>query len=512
MITIDPSLKKRIDRAFMHLEQYGVHKGECIVVGSTIAAIISERIPGDIDLAVSPDVYKKLISIPALKEKVIPESGTLDLDQDFQVLLNRYADIRISDRRLFQDSNLQMNVSGYQFAIFEVEMAKKISRNYDKDLTDIDHFIAFAKKVDTWHWHYLDLAKPFSHKELIRRGLKRFFQNPIVAIRKVQDVLVHKLSDGLNGQLKISALTMPMIDVGVLIQLQSKNGVLNRYDVIVRKLLADAVLRDGISEVSKLEESPELQLYDTMQKNRTGRVSKTRYLRLLQDLSNHGHDLGRYPIYLNKHGHIYDGSHRVACAISMNNYNIPVKRNRFLSVEPQYARDWFINKISKNQLDILDNEEKNIQLHTGAAFKLMLWPPATSFSDEVSKIINDQHKIIHVNSNIDIRNFDKFVDDIYCRDGIAQWKIERKKRYFQNHETKVTVFSIIVEHPQYFRNSSTGSYLSNEMIVLKKVIRDKFKNQVPDYFGDVICHSSDNPQMSREMHHIIEDYKIKNEN
>ena len=284
MITLDANLKKRIDQAFAYLEQYDVHKDECIVVGSSIAAIISKRIPGDIDLAVSPAVYKKLISIPTLKDKIIPESGTIDLDPDFQILLNRYADIRIPDSMLFQNSHLRMNICGYEFAIFEIEMAKKISRNYDKDLTDIDHFLNFSKNVDTWRWNYLNFAKPFSRKELIHRGLKRFFKSPIVAIRKVQDVLVHKLSDGLNKPLKISALTMPMIDVGVLIQLQSQNGVLNRYDIIVRKLLADVVLYNGVFDAQKLERSPELQLYDAMQKKRIGRVSKTRYLRLLQDL------------------------------------------------------------------------------------------------------------------------------------------------------------------------------------------------------------------------------------
>ena len=178
----------------------------------------------------------------------------------------------------------------------------------------------------------------------------------------------------------------------------------------------------------------------------------------------------------------------------MKNYNVPVRFNKFLSIEPQYSREWFIDKIGSDEITRLDVEEKNIQLTTGAAFKVMLWPPAIKFSDRVAKILSEQHRIVNLDKDIMIDNFDNFVDEIYLRDGIAKWKIERKKHYFEKHEPKVTIFSITVNEPDYVKNSSTGSYLSRTMAKLKKEIRDELRKEIPNYFSDIVCHSSDNPQ------------------
>ena len=295
----------------MHsFRKYDVSKDDCIIVGSTIVSLISGR-AWSIDIAIRPDKYKKLLKFSTLQEKLIKDSGTIDLDPDFQILLNRYSDIRVLDEKLFEDINLTMQIDGIKFAIFEIEMAKKISRNYDKDLTDVDLFLNWAKTSDKWNWSYLELAKPFSRQELIRRGINRLLKNPIVALRKVQDALVHKLASGVNRQLKVDKIPMQLMDVGVLIQLQSKNGILVRYDIIVRKLLADAVLSTRELKGSNPDPSSELKLYETMQIERIGRISTTRFMRLLDNMKNHGYDLGRYPIYLNRHGNIYDGSHRL---------------------------------------------------------------------------------------------------------------------------------------------------------------------------------------------------------
>ena len=88
MMGLEANLQRRIDRAFKTLENLGVPKSDCIVVGSSVVAMISDRIPGDVDIAVRPTTYQTLLKNFNVKSKLIVSSGTIDLDDDFQILQN----------------------------------------------------------------------------------------------------------------------------------------------------------------------------------------------------------------------------------------------------------------------------------------------------------------------------------------------------------------------------------------------------------------------------------------
>jgi hypothetical protein len=51
--------------------------------------------------------------------------------------------------------------------------------------------------------------------------------------------------------------------------------------------------------------------------------------------------------------------------------------------------------------------------------------------------------------------------------------------------------------------------LSDTAAKIKADVRNKFKNRFDDYFGDIVCHCGDNPQMNREMLELFESYGVE---
>ena len=126
MYKLSAENSKRINQAVSLLNKIGVKNDDLIIVGSSVVALISNRKPGDIDIALRPSVYKEVLCDPHLKNEVIPESGTINLNTDAQILRNRYAEVRVTDKELFENSSMTVSVDKYKFARPEIEFAKNI--------------------------------------------------------------------------------------------------------------------------------------------------------------------------------------------------------------------------------------------------------------------------------------------------------------------------------------------------------------------------------------------------
>lgn len=507
---IDEELKNRLAIAASFMSRLGLSKGDYIFVGSTVLGALGLRSPGDIDIALHSAAYKRVLLDKDVKKGVIKLSGTINLSSDCQVLRDRYNDIRLTDDEIFADSELSFDALGYRFARPELEMAKKVSRNYDKDMIDVDLLIDFAVANNSykWNWDYLAYARPRSRKELIKKGLSKCFRHPLHVYRRAKLLLVARFSRGLRVRRSLRDLPTQSLDIGVLVQKQMKMGFFERYDVLMRKRVVDK-----LSNQSKILESldadlPVLKDYDKMQKARVSRNTRFRFLRLIDGISRDGYDPARFPVELNKSGEIFDGSHRTACALSFNVKFMPVKINKFLSVKPQYGRNWFENKFEDHVLNELDAMEKDVLLGTGAAFSLILWPPALAMLDEVVEFLQTRVRLLEIDSNVELTDLDKFVRELYRRDGIADWKVARKIEFFQSYKASLAVVSFSVGTEDYKYNGSTGTYLSASVAALKGSIRSMLCHRVPDYFSDVVCHSGDNPQMNREIRELIEVYRV----
>ena len=130
--------------------------------------------------------------------------------------------------------------------------------------------------------------------------------------------------------------------------------------------------------------------YEKMQFLRIGQGGLHRYLNLLKNIADNGYDQARYPIHLNRKGHIYDGSHRIACALAFKQYNIPVKFNKILNVKPFYNKKWFADRFSENEVSDLENGELELLINSGAAFNILIWPPAMNNFHEIESYLEQK--------------------------------------------------------------------------------------------------------------------------
>lgn len=507
----DEELKNRLAMAASYMSRVGLSKRDYIFVGSTVLGALGLRSPGDIDIALHSAAYTRILRDKTIKKEIIKSSGTINLSSDCQVLRDRYNDIRHNDDKIFADPELSFDVLGYRFARPELEMAKKISRNYDKDLIDVDLLIDFAVANNSykWNWDYLAYARPQSRKELLIKGLRQCVRRPLHVYRRAKLLLVARFSRGLSDRRGLRELPTQSLDIGVLIQKQMKMGFFERYDVLMRKRVVDKLSNQNNILGFLDADLPVLKDYDKMQKARVSRNTRLSFLRLIDGISRVGLDPARFPIELNKSGKIFDGSHRTACALSFNVEFMPVRINKLLSVKPQYGRNWFESKFEDHVLDELDAMEKDVLLRTGAAFTLILWPPALAMLDDVVEFLQTRVRVLKIDSNVELIDLNKFVKELYRRDGISDWKVARKIEFFQNYKASLAMISFSVVTEDYKYNGSTGTYLSASVAALKGSIRSMLCCRVPNYFSDVVCHSGDNPQMNREIRELVEAHRVQ---
>jgi len=501
----------RLDDAIKLLDELKIKKDDFIVVGSSVLSQLSLRSPGDIDIAIRPSVYKKIILNPQIKNKIL-KSGTINLTNDCQILLNRYAEIRISDQALFDNkSNLTFLANNIFFAKPELETAKKIVRNYDKDIVDVDLLINYAVQHDNWDWELLNYSKPLSRKELLYKFCKKGIRHPIKSFFIFKELVQARLNRGLSLYLSDEAIQIKLLDIGILVQNHMKDGYIDRYDFLLRKRVFDSY-RDNQNNKEDFLSCHDVREYSLMQKYRgyeRGTINK--FSNLMDSILHYGYDLSRFPILLTRSGSLYDGSHRLACALSLGLTHVAVRLNKFIFYRPEYSREWFEERFESSLLNDLDRTANEILIRTGAAFQLLIWPSAYQFNSEITDYLNsfDGVRIISQNNNFYFNSeseFEKFTRSFYHLDGISDWKIARKIKYMKNFTPQIKILVFSVDDPRYRLNTSTFAPLSDKVAKIKGGIRNKFSKKFQNYFPDIICHCGDNPQMNREILSLVESF------
>ena len=135
----------------------------------------------------------------------------------------------------------------------------------------------------------------------------------------------------------------------------------------------------------------------------------------------------RYPILVDQRGKLVDGSHRFACALAKHVDRVLI---RFLNKKVEvtsYGRDWFENQEFHDEfLRELDDRLRDILISSGAAYELIIWPPALQFTEEIEAFIAARYPIIAHAKKRPIANFTRFLEDVYLSDDIDHWKIQKK--------------------------------------------------------------------------------------
>jgi len=268
---------------------------------------------------------------------------------------------------------------------------------------------------------------------------------------------------------------------------QYRDGVFNRYDILVRCLAARGI-RDG--------EGTGEALYRAMQaqRPRAGGHSFEAFQTLAHSVAATGLDPD-CPIELGPDGHLWDGSHRLALAAFLGDQFIGA-RYRTVPGSVVYGRQWFEDHgFREEDLELLDTLRDELFLCQGVYFQVVLWPPAAPFAHEVAGRIAETYAV-RAGRVLDFTKepaaFGEFVKQVYAVDDIAPWKVARKLWAMSAHPPIVNVLSIEIPHPSFrAKTSNPDRMICLEAEDLKRKIRASYSARVEKYFYDTVVHMGD---------------------
>ena len=482
------------------LKHYDIKSENVVLVGSTVIADLLEREPGDIDIVLSDSKYVELKkSLP--KGKIISASGTLNLSDNVQVLRDRYGGIGIRDDDLFKP-NYHYVISGspYRFARPELEFCKKVQYTRDKDINDINDIL---KNLDPSKWDW-GMVKVHKRKKSYGTYAKLLLKNPKGFLKKSSKYFMRKVHSK-SIALTSDKLAVRHLDIGLLLQMQTTQGKFGRLDIFVRMALAKHYL--DIKDTTHYNAS--LENYRSMQIARGANVKVNTFKQLCLSVATKGYDGNKYPVNLNPDGTLFDGAHRVACALAKGEESIPVLFKKRKLKRPSYGEDWFLNHFPEAYIQELKDSANQYLDETGARFQMVIWSPALPFLNEIINHLNKSELVSNISSHdiFEINNFEEFCEYLYVSDDIANWKIRKKIDTLASYPHQISLISFDVAKPTY-RTKTVDDYILNiECAVLKSEIRTQHKARITNYVDDIICHCGDNPRMNRDILKAVELYK-----
>jgi len=450
-----------------YLNLNNISKEDICLVGSTTLSLIGIRVHNDIDIVVHSK-YKFKLPKHQFIERVNTPWSSLFLDDT-----------------LIENNDLHILYNGFKFVVPELVYHKKSWHNREKDQTDIIELNEYARMHKEWNWKLIEdsLPNPSFIKKILKKVLNRFYLHD------------NRLRDYFRNDCCLHKDAFQMLPTAILLAKQVVNNTFYRYDLIVRFMAIDAFLnnkREGI------------ELYNKMQVKRGGSDHKNPwkiFKELIISFKNKGADRG-YPILVNSDLHIVDGAHRLACALYFNEKYVPIKINKKLGFSP-YGIDWFKNQdFSNEELKIIHQKKNEIFRINFLYFEVILWPPVSDHFSEIESEINSQFSVLESITYNDVKNFERFVRELYEIDDIKYWKVDLKIKGMSSYMKDIRVLKIEIPNPD-FRRKGNNQLISKEVERLKKEIREKYKSKIDNYFHDIIIHIGDNYSHTKQSQNLL---------
>jgi hypothetical protein len=264
---------------------------------------------------------------------------------------------------------------------------------------------------------------------------------------------------------------------------------LNRYDVFVRCLAIDEYY--GKNNYG-------FNLYNKMQKLRVGTSEgyEGRFKKLIENVEKKGFN-PEYPISIGS-GILCDGSHRTSCILSFDIDNVPYEKVERKKVS--YNKTWFDMKFTAKEVQLI--EAKRLEIFDKFNFftTIMLWNSVEPYFDAIEKDIAKSHKILE---SRDVPINTNFIREIYKCDDIATWKVEKKIEHMKGRGNTIRLLRIDMPDPSWRIKEATGKPLSRTGETLKLKYRKQYTPKVPNYFHDIIIHTSDNFEQAEFIRNAI---------
>lgn len=287
-----------------------------------------------------------------------------------------------------------------------------------------------------------------------------------------------------------------------------KNGLFNRYDLAVRLL--------AIEEYYK-KNSFGFGLYQKMQERRVASNSKVpkdrannleRFINLITSFERHGF-INHFPIIINKHFELIDGSHRLALALYYQMGIIPALTNKMhFSERVDYGLNWFKNNgFSTTEIELIQERQLLMMDNFKKEFVAIIWPAAYRWHEQIVQKLANENQVYYCGDLKfhDEKCFSDFVRRVYDLDDIASWKVDKKITIAKQFDLRCFVIKFFVTSPKYKRILISDKYKGISMKVkdIKERIRRDVRSKIDNYFYDVIIHISDNEYETNQINQLI---------
>lgn len=281
-----------------------------------------------------------------------------------------------------------------------------------------------------------------------------------------------------------------VLSVAELFQQHNTESGFLRYDIIVRLLAIEQYYHKN---------DYGYEMYRKMQNKRleqdVGKVYLERFCLLIQSYEEKGYD-SKSEVELDKNLMLLDGSHRLAIAIYRGIPEIsaivrPYMRNVFYGIE------WFyVNGFNDDECLLLKRKHQELVTSLNTPFVCTLWHPSNMFFDDITNnlsLFGDVTELYDYEVNRYI--YEHLIDYIYSVDDIEKWKIDKKKEYIlsgDNDKYKIRLVFLNIKSPWYRLKSKNQYSISQTGEHIKRLIRNGYKNRIPNYYYDIIVHIGDN--------------------
>ena len=159
-----------------------------------------------------------------------------------------------------------------------------------------------------------------------------------------------------NSNFKIMCNTMWLLK-------RSMSDNMNASDIMIKMLAIDNYF--GKNDYG-------MRLYCKMQKIRVSQNklierekadNKENFIKLIESIKKYGFD-DKYPIELNKNFEVFEGYHRLACALYFNIDIVPVKFNKMIwNLKYDYSLEWFKNNGMEDYIYLIKEKyEKTLKV------------------------------------------------------------------------------------------------------------------------------------------------------
>lgn len=262
-----------------------------------------------------------------------------------------------------------------------------------------------------------------------------------------------------------------------------------------------------------------MELYKKLQLKRIGEDWTERYIKLIRSFEN-GINMDS-PIQVDLNYSIHDGSHRLALALYNEYEYVPVNIFNVDIPRRYYGINWFKeNEFTENEIILIKEKLLELLERCRKAYFCILWPPSrfqyTSIANNIELVENSVKILQQFTLQLKEDELKKFIYDVYETDDITKCRLDLKYEHilkslavdgYNEEFYTVYIIKLKINNPDFRLKPLSGLPQSRTTMRIKKYIREIFKDQITDYYYDIIMHMSDNQFQNDAIETIIAEFK-----